>query len=282
MKPFAVIVFSLMFTLGGCVAQKDLHALDSRITRLEQENMKLAQNNTQFQSQLNTDMSRRERQVRDQLAGMSAEMERLNEEIALIRGMLEETDYRIKTKLGTAPDNKGSVRVEKLEKTLERLSERLARIERYLNLEVVAKPPKTSPPTQQPTQPAAPAAASTDMALYNAAKKSLEDGDVESAREGFQKLVSRYPKSSIADNAQFWLGEIFYREKWYEKAILEYQKVIEKYPKGNKVQAALLKQGLSFYNLGDKTNARLILKELVKKYPQSTEAQIAQKKLNEF
>ncbi|MFQ5486070.1 MAG: tetratricopeptide repeat protein, partial [Desulfobacterales bacterium] len=84
------------------------------------------------------------------------------------------------------------------------------------------------------------------------------------------------------DNAQFWIGDTYYREKWFEKAILEYQKVIENYPKGNKVPASLLKQGFAFFNIGDKANARLILKELIKKYPQSNETKIAIKKLKEF
>jgi tol-pal system protein YbgF len=95
-------------------------------------------------------------------------------------------------------------------------------------------------------------------------------------------LLKIYPKSKHADNAQFWIGEIYYREKWYEKAILEYQKVIEKYPKGNKVESSLLKQGLAFYNIGDRANARLILNVLIKKYPKSNEAKIAKRKLKGF
>jgi tol-pal system protein YbgF len=278
MKYFAVILLSCVFTLGGCVAQQDLHALDSRISRLERKNLKLAQANTQFESRLDSDMTKRERQVRDQLAGMSAEMDRLNEEIRLIRGMLEETDYKLKSRLGST-DDQSQVGAEKLEKTLDRLAERLTRIERYLNLEMAEKKPAT---TSKSSEQQAPVKLSTDMELYKAAKQSLEDGDVEIALERFKKLVSRYPNSSVADNAQFWIGEIFYREKWYDKAIIEYDEVIKKYPKGNKVQAALLKQGLSFSNKGDKTHARLILQELIKKYPQSTEAKIAQKKLKEL
>ena len=115
--------------------------------------------------------------------------------------------------------------------------------------------------------------------LYFSAKQSFDQGDLKKAREGFQKFIQKYPQSKNADNAQFWIGETFYRERWYEKAILEYQKVIEKYPKGNKVQSAFLKQGLAFLNLEDKTNARLILTELVKKFPKSNEARIAKQKL---
>jgi tol-pal system protein YbgF len=95
-------------------------------------------------------------------------------------------------------------------------------------------------------------------------------------------MLKRYPQSNNADNAQFWIGEIYYQEKWFEKAIVEYQKVIENYPKGNKVKSALLKQGYAFLNIGDKSNARIILKELIKKYPDSSEAQIANRKLSQI
>ena len=115
--------------------------------------------------------------------------------------------------------------------------------------------------------------------IYRTAKQAFDQGDSDTARKKFQELIERYPKSERADNAQFWIGEIYYREKWFEKSILEYQKVIENYPTGNKVPASLLKQGLAFFNLGDKANSRLILQELIKKHPQSNEAKIAKDKL---
>jgi TolA-binding protein len=48
----------------------------------------------------------------------------------------------------------------------------------------------------------------------------------------FQSLIQKYPQSETVDNAQFWIGESYYREKWYERAILEYQTVIEKISQG--------------------------------------------------
>ena len=90
------------------------------------------------------------------------------------------------------------------------------------------------------------------------------------------------PTSSNADNAQFWIGETYYNEQWFEKAILEYQTVIEQYPKGNKVPAAMLKQGLAFLKLGDQSNARLVLKRLIQYYPKSNEASIATAKLKDI
>jgi len=104
--------------------------------------------------------------------------------------------------------------------------------------------------------------------------------DYKSAKDGFDFYIKKYPKSDNTDNAQFWIGEIYYTRKWYEKAILEYQKVIENYKGGNKVPAAYLKQGLSFLNLGEKESADMILNELIKKFPDSKEAGLAKKKVN--
>ena len=156
---------------------------------------------------------------------------------------------------------------------------RIVKIEQYLNLEPSGKAPvvpksvakiKAGKQAQPPL---------SEDEIYRMAKQAFDQGEADTAKKKFQELIERYPQSERADNAQFWIGEIYYREKWYEKAILEYQKVIENYPKGNKVPASLLKQGLAFQNLGDKANARLILEELIKKYPKTSEAKIARDKL---
>jgi tol-pal system protein YbgF len=158
------------------------------------------------------------------------------------------------------------------------LKKRLDVIDGYLNLEGGGKTQReTSAPPAKTGSAKKPQ--TSDQTLYTEAKQAFEQGNLAEARKGFEKLIAAYPKSQQADNAQFWIGETYYKEKWYEKAILEYQKVIENYPSGNKIPAALLKQGLSFLNIGETNNARLLLKELVAKYPNTDEAGIAKKKL---
>jgi tol-pal system protein YbgF len=156
--------------------------------------------------------------------------------------------------------------------------QRLSRIEEHLKL----GPAVIAPKTESKIKPETSAKVASEEELYNRAKLALDQGQTAQARRGFEELVQRYPNSPNADNAQFWIGETFYREKAYEKAILEYQKVIEKYPKGNKLPAALLKQGHAFLALGDKVNSRLIFEELLRKYPQSSEAKAASDKLKEI
>ena len=281
---FIFTSFLVISSFNGCVSNKELYALDERIGRIEQLNQSFEKRLVQLDSQLyaeNESQQKKRRELRDQVAVLSAELDRLREELQILRGKQEEIDFALKKKTTGAEsfEEQHASRFDNMERSLKSIQQRLSQIERYLNLEVSEK---TAAKPQKKTSRSAAPKTRTDIELYEAAKQALDRGDVESARQGFQDLISRYPQSQHADNAQFWIGDIFYREKWYEKAILEYQKVIEKYPKGNKVQAALLKQGLAFYNIGDKSNARLILNELIKKFPQTNEALIARKKLKEF
>jgi tol-pal system protein YbgF len=94
--------------------------------------------------------------------------------------------------------------------------------------------------------------------------------------------MEKFPKTDLTDNAQFWIGESYYSENNYEKAILEYEKVIKNYPEGDKVPHALLKQGLSFLKLGDKASARLLFQQIMKDYPNTNQARIAKAKLAEI
>jgi len=98
----------------------------------------------------------------------------------------------------------------------------------------------------------------------------------------FKKFLEVYPKYELADNAQFWIGECYYFEKKYEKAIIEYEKVTKNFPDGNKVPYAFLKQGLSFLKLGDKASAKLLLQQVIKDFPNTSQARIARAKLLEI
>jgi tol-pal system protein YbgF len=279
MKSFVLYLFSCIVILSGCVTQKDVVTIDDRLAQLEGRNTVLKEENADMESRLET----KERELRNQAAGQHAMLDRLRDEIQILSGRVEETEHLIKQRMTNIEnsENKEESKLADGERELERIKEvtslnrdRILRLERYLNFEPAEQARKIPADQVEKSLP--------EKKIYTLAKEAFDKGDFESAREGFQKLLKRYPDSENADNAQFWIGETYYREKWYEKAILEYQKVIEKYPEGNKVQASLLKQGFAFENLGDKANAGLILKELVKKYPDSTEAEIAQKKLPEL
>jgi tol-pal system protein YbgF len=185
---------------------------------------------------------------------------------------------RLKPATGETGERPREDKLARLEEASSQYAQRLTRIEEHLKLEPAAPGAKA----ESRIRPESSVKVPSEEELYNKAKQAFDQGNTLQARRGFEELIQRYPNSSTSDNAQFWIGETFFREKAYEKSILEYQKVIEKYPKGNKVPAALLKQGHAFLALGDKVNSRLIFEELVRKYPHSAEGKAASDKLKEI
>lgn len=301
MKKQIFWLFGAVF-LFGCAMQHDVNSLNNHLRALSQQNFKLEQRIIELERQRkewdrqmqtlkqgNVEMeswvsvvqkkeAENSQQLRDQLAGLRVALTDVRQEIQTLTGKSEFSEHWLKQKSKDveALDKKLENRLTYLEENSTRDQERISRVEQYLNLDSAQK--KSVSGGAQGSEAKAP----SDEGLYNRAKQSFDKGDLEVARKGFQELLDKYPQSNLANNAQFWIGEIYYREKWYEKAILEYQKVIENYPQGNKVPAALLKQSFAFLNIKDEANARLVLRELVNKYPKSNEAEIAGKKLDEL
>jgi len=278
MKVAAVLLVAAL-GLIGCVGDSQYAGLDERLFRLEKQQQDMERRFDELAQQYQKiDTSRQEidtdvQTLRTQLAEFRVENDNLRNEVGSLRGRLEEAEYFARSKDDSRAQTGVALaaKVGHLDASVVQHNERLRRLEAYLNV--------TEDDQRPPAKPDKETAAVPEDDLYSFAKGAFDAGDWETARGGFADYLKRFPNSQRADNAQFWIAEIYYREKWYEKAILEYQKVIENYPKGNKVPAAMLKQGMAFSNLGDRSNARLILRELVAKHPKTNEAEIAQKKL---
>jgi tol-pal system protein YbgF len=281
-----VFLLAAGLTLAGCAMHDDVLILENRIRSLQKKVSEQEGQVASMKSEMSESLGQHEtssQSLRGSQADLRSMVNELREEMLLLRGTLEENQYAIRQQ--EVSQNEKEKRWAILENAVKSVSDRIVRIEAYLGMEpsekmvTPGKKAEAAGDTAAPESTDQPAAGTGPEALYAFAKQKFDRGEYEKARESFQAFLKQYAKSENADNAQFWLGEIYYREKWYEKAILEYQKVIEGYPKGNKVVSALLKQGFAFLNLGDKDNARLILKELVRKYPDSSEAKIATTKL---
>jgi tol-pal system protein YbgF len=118
-----------------------------------------------------------------------------------------------------------------------------------------------------------------DRANYQAAFDLLKDAKYPEAISGFQQFLVTFPTSTLADNAQYWLGEAFYVQKDYTRALVEFRATIEQYPRGNKVPDALLKVGYCYQALGQTPKARAVLEQVVTLYPKSEPAVLAAKRL---
>ncbi len=117
-------------------------------------------------------------------------------------------------------------------------------------------------------------------ALYERAlKKIREEQDFAAGRELMETFLKRYPGDDLAVNAAYWVGETYYAEKAYEKAILRFEDLIQKYGEHPKVASAMLKQALAFEASGDKATGRILLQRVIERFPLSEEAKKARQML---
>ena len=140
-------------------------------------------------------------------------------------------------------------------------------------------PPATSAPPVA-SAPSGPAP-SADM-LYSNGLRDIQSGKYDLARSEFEDYLKYYGKTDLASNAQFYIGEIYYRQKKYTESISEYDKVINNYPKSFKLAPARLHRATAMLALGQKSSAIRELREITKLFPGSEEDRYARAQLKEL
>ena len=115
--------------------------------------------------------------------------------------------------------------------------------------------------------------------LFAAAYSDYSRANYDLALSEFRQYVETYPGSELADNAQYWVGEILYAQKKFEEAAAEFERVAAVNAKGDKVPAALYKRGLVLEEMGRPEEAAAQFQALVRAHPRSAEAGLAQQQL---
>lgn len=121
-----------------------------------------------------------------------------------------------------------------------------------------------------------------DQAVYNHAFDALKNSDYTGAIAQFKDFLRLYPKSALADNAQYWLGEGYYVTRDYDDASSAFRTVVEQYPQSRKAPDALLKLGYAQYEQKHLGEARTTLTQVVQKYPGTDAAKLAAERLTKI
>jgi tol-pal system protein YbgF len=133
-----------------------------------------------------------------------------------------------------------------------------------------------------PSSSALPPGAPSADTLYSNGLRDITSGKYDLARSEFEDYLKFYADTDLASNAQFYLGEIFYKQKQYVDAVAAYDKVLTNYPKSFKLGPARLRKGMALIELGQKTAGVRELRDVVKRYPGSDEDRLARAKLKEL
>ncbi|MGH7255961.1 MAG: tol-pal system protein YbgF [Nitrospirales bacterium] len=134
------------------------------------------------------------------------------------------------------------------------------------------RPPAATPPIEV-------ASAISDKDAYDRVMQRFKQGDLGAAQRGFSAFLQTYPTSRLAANAQYWVGECYYGNKEYERAIEAFELVERRYPDSDKVAAALLKKGFAYLSLNEPQKASSVLKQVIDGYPHTPEASKAKTRL---
>jgi tol-pal system protein YbgF len=132
------------------------------------------------------------------------------------------------------------------------------------------------PQQQQPPQPQAPPVNDLyqgGLRDYNSARYDLAAGE-------FGDVLKNYPQDDLAGNAQFYIGEIAYRQGKYSDAIKAYNVVLQQFAGNPKAPAAALRKGEAELSLDQRDNGIRDLRALISRYPQTPEASQARSRLN--
>ena len=297
-----------IFSLTSCASQKDIIYLNNQVNALYRQSKKdeksfekslkkfeekiKAYESTQKEKvkSLNENKSRLNKDqdsIRLHLAQVEADLLEIKDKIQELTGKVEENRHLLKGAIEEDTTNVDAMvsKMKELSSILDELKPRIEKVESSLRFKPSVTT-KTTGPERTPAQetPKKDISASqekklTESETYDRALGYYRDDRHEEAMAGFKNFLTLYPKSDLADNAYFWIGECHRALTKYEEAILAYQKVINGYPKGNKVPSAMLQQALTFEKINDTTTANLVFKKLVKNFPKTKEAEIARKRL---
>jgi tol-pal system protein YbgF len=256
-RSFATLSLLAFALVAPASAQKDKDLkLDKVAVQVEEMKTELTLLQRQVQTMQDT-LSKSSGEMSTLIAQMSDNISSIRRAQSAVSTNTAETTSQV-TAMGE--------RVASTNQRLERLSEQFARLGKLI--EDLPKQPVMAQITPgNPEQ------------LFAAAYADFSRGNYDLALSEFRQYVETYPTSELADNAQYWIGEILYAQRKFPAAVTEFEKVGVINPKGDKTAAALYKRGLVLLEMNNKDDGVTQLLAVIKNYAKTPEAGLATQQL---
>jgi len=153
----------------------------------------------------------------------------------------------------------------------------------YLDIDTRLRKLETQPPAPAAETKPAPTAETEpspgEAKAYQAALDQFKLGNYSLAVAAMQGFLVTYPSSSLAANAQYWIGMAHSGQRDYKSAIAAQRKLLTSWPDSPKAPDAMLSIASAQETMGDRASARKTLEELIAKYPASSSAASAKQRL---
>ena len=297
MRPSQLLRYRLPILLAAAMLTTSLpaHAASKEIIELQTQVQQLLDQMQRLQSTVDSRfglvqhlVEQSTDSVNQMNAAVTAMQQKLNAQSEATGGKLDTVSGQVQS-LNDSFDELKS-RIAKLDKQLQDVQSQMQSIQ-------VQAPATSAPAGAQPQQPGQPADGSTQPGAappaqapapqapplqdsYQSALRDYNAAHYDVASSEFNDVLQYYPNDPLAGNAQFYLGEIAYRQQKYKDAIKAYNGVLENFSGSPKAPAAQLRKGLALLQLGQRDSGTHELRSLIQRYPQTPEALQARSKLN--
>jgi tol-pal system protein YbgF len=169
-----------------------------------------------------------------------------------------------------------------------KLDAKMADLQNLINtLRTAPPPPPGSPASGDGVNPAAqvpagPPAGVSAETLYTNGYRDYVGGKYDIGMQEFTDYLRYFPTTAFASNAQYYIGDIYYRRQDYANAQQAFDAVLERYADGNKTPDALYMKGQSLIGLGKNDAAAAEFRDVIRRFPDSDIAAKAKARLKEM
>jgi tol-pal system protein YbgF len=274
MKTFtALVIVSALAAPAAAQNRREMQMM-ADIRMLQEQNQQLQVQLTAALQALNDALKTLNGRVDDQatalrkgLADQGLKIDQLGSELRVVREGVSDT----------------SVRIGQLSQELE-----------AVRLSIPQFPPSAAAPPLSPSAPApdaaaaaapdsplpAPQVAGSPQRLFETTRADYYNGQYDLCVSGFEMYLKTYPRSELAHEAQYLIGECQYMEGNYQEAVAAYTQVIANYPRSTSAANAYYKRGMAFERLKQNDRARESFETAIKTFPDSDAARLAKQALD--
>lgn len=227
----------ILFLLGLFVG---LFSISAKADYLQEEINRIKEDIVVIQRQLYRDKNDMTAAPQESVSNVQVRLGEYDQMIRDMNGKVENLEYRLNSlekKLGM------------LDKDIEL---RFSQMQQKLGSAVSPSGMNTKTPAKSPDKVAITVAPKD---LYEQALTDLKNNKLSDSEKKFSQFLTSYPKDALAGNAQYWLGEVYYKQKNYAKAAVAFKEGYSNYPEGTKGPDCLLKLGLSMKALDKREEA---------------------------
>ena len=299
LRPALRLRFPIVITAALLMATLPAHAASKEIIELQTQVQQLMDMMQRLQSTVDSRFG-----LVQHLVEQSADsVNQMNQAVAAMQQKLNAQGEAANGKLDSV-----SGQVQSLNDSLDELKTRIAKLDKQLQdvqsqLQNVQSQPAGAAGAPQdasqqggqfPSSPAGPGAGAQQplsgpaggsqapplQETYQSGLRDYNAAHYDVAASEFNDVLHYYPNDDLAGNAQFYLGEIAYKQQKFREAVKAYNVVLENFAGNQKAPAAQLHKGFSLLQLSQRESGVHELRSLIQRYPQTPEAVQARSRLN--